>query len=302
MRIAIASSSRVAFPTIEAIENSEHELIGFITTPDAPAGRGRALTPNEFASWASDTGREIAKPIDFAEMTDLISELSPDLIITIAYGKLIPEPLLLQVKNGWLNLHFSLLPKWRGAAPVQWAIKSGENTTGVTVFQLDKGMDTGPIYAIKELKISESATTDSLLDELSVLGSGAVLTAVDSIAANIAPTVQRLAGSIAPKISKADAAINWFLTKREVDCHIRAMTSNPGAWTRVGGVRLVINSARIINGDCRSGELCKIDEAIAVGTSDGAIALEEVTPEGKRLMSGADWFRGARIEVGTFCE
>lgn len=185
---------------------------------------------------------------------------------------------------------------------MQWAIKSGESTTGVTVFQLDKGMDTGPIYVIKELKISDTSTTDSLLEELSVLGSGAVLTAIDLILADTVPVKQQTAGSIAPKISKADAAINWFLTKREVDCHIRAMTSNPGAWTKVGGVRLVINSARSINGDCRSGELCKIDEAIVIGTSDGAIALEEVTPEGKRLMSGADWFRGARIEVGTFCE
>ena len=302
MRIAIASSSRVALPTIETIENSEHELIGLITAPDAPAGRGRVSTANEFANWASDTGRDISKPIDFVEMMALITEMAPDLIITIAYGKLIPEQLLSQVKYGWLNLHFSLLPKWRGAAPVQWAIKSGESTTGVTVFQLDKGMDTGPIYVIKELKISDTSTTDSLLEELSVLGSGAVLTAIDLILADTVPVKQQTAGSIAPKISKADAAINWFLTKREVDCHIRAMTSNTGAWTKVGGVRLVINNARSINGDCRSGELCKIDEAIVIGTSDGAIALEEVTPEGKRLMSGADWFRGARIEVGTFCE
>jgi methionyl-tRNA formyltransferase len=302
LRIAIASSSRVALPTIEAIENSEHELIGFITTPDAPAGRGRALTPNEFANWASNTGREIAKPIDFAEMTALVVEMDPDLIITIAYGKLIPEQLLSQVKYGWLNLHFSLLPKWRGAAPVQWALKSGDNTTGVTVFQLDKGMDTGPIYAIRELKISESATTDSLLTELSVLGSAAVLAAIDSILSNIAPVKQILAGSIAPKISKIDAAINWSLTCREVDSHIRAMVSKPGAWTRVGGVRLVINSARIINGEYRAGELSKIGNAIVIGTSDGAMELAEVTPEGKRVMSGAEWFRGARIEIGSICE
>jgi len=302
LRIAIASSSRVSLPTIEAIENSEHELIGFITTPDAPAGRGRVLTPNEFAKWASDTGRNVAKPIDFAEMTALVAEMDPDLIITIAYGKLIPEQLLSQVKYGWLNLHFSLLPKWRGAAPVQWALKSGDNTTGVTVFQLDKGMDTGPIYAIRELKISESATTDSLLTELSVLGSAAVLTAIDSILSNIAPVKQILAGSIAPKISKIDAAINWSSTCREVDSHIRAMVSKPGAWTRVGGVRLVINSARIINGEYRAGELSKISNAIVIGTSDGAMELAEVTPEGKRLMSGAEWFRGARIEIGSICE
>ena len=283
-------------------KSNNHEILGILTNPDKPTGRGQKIEANNLALWAEENGFATYKPSNSAEVESIVSELKPDLVVTIAYGQLIKKAALTIPSYGWINIHFSALPKWRGAAPVQWAIKSGENTTGVTVFQLDKGMDTGPIYAIRELKISESATTDSLLTELSVLGSAAVLTAIDSILSNIAPVKQILAGSIAPKISKIDAAINWSSTCREVDCHIRAMTSNPGAWTRVGGVRLVINSARIINGDCRSGELCKIDEAIAIGTSDGAIALEQVTPEGKRLMSGADWFRGARIEVGTFCE
>lgn len=300
MRIAIASSSRVAIPTLSAIEESNHDLIELITTPDAPAGRGRNLTSNEFAQWANDSGRAIFKPADMAELTILISKLEPDLIITIAYGKLIPELLLKKVEYGWLNLHFSLLPRWRGAAPVQWAIKSGDSETGVSVFQLDNGMDTGPIFVEKKLRIADNSTTDSLLDELSVLGSVAVLETLDLLASGNKPRPQFSRGNLAPKISKADAEIDWNASNAEIDCHIRAMTSNPGAWSRIGATRIVINRARKMQEKLNPGELRKIENTIAVGTGDGSIGLEKVTPEGKRMMDSLDWFRGARIEEGRY--
>ena len=292
----------MAIPTLEALENSSYELVGLISTPDAPAGRGRTLTPNDFVNWSNQTGRSVFKPNDFAELAETIVEVSPDIVITIAYGKLIPESLLAEVRLGWLNLHFSLLPRWRGAAPVQWALINGDAETGVTVFKLEKGMDTGPIFTSAKLAISESSTTDSLLNELSVLGSVSVLKAIDLLLSGSSPEPQSAHGTFAPKITKSDAAIDWAQTSKEVDSLIRAMTSNPGAWTKINGTRIVVNKASRVNSQYNEGEIRQVGEAIHVGTSEGAIALEIVTPEGKRTMSASDWFRGARLANGSICE
>ena len=293
----------VSVPTIEAIDNSEHEVICLISAPDAIAGRGRAITPNEFAQWANSCGRDVVKPENSAALNEILEIAKPDVVITIAYGKLIPEFLLNRIKYGWLNLHFSLLPRWRGAAPVQWAIKHRDVETGVTVFKLDKGMDTGPIFLKRALRISDFATTDSLLSELSILGSAAVLDTLDLLQGEIQPTPQVEKGvTLAPKISKMDGKIDWNRSNGEVDSHIRAMTHNPGAWTVISKNRLVINQAHPIEHDGKPGEIFRSEKAICIATSSGAIELEIVTPEGKREMNASDWFRGARIAVGTVCE
>ena len=296
MQIAVAATPEVALPTLEALLDSEHDLVSVITQPDRPAGRGLALKESPVAIWAKDRGISVSKPVDQAELKLAVSDI--DLVITIGFGVIIKEEILNLPKHGIINLHFSLLPKWRGAAPVQRAIEAGDEKTGVTVFKLDKGMDTGPIYRQKEIDMPSQATTESLLQELAELGAPVVLDAISAIESNEAPLIQSIAGaSRAEKLSKDEGRIDWHLPATKIERKIRAFYPSPGAWTTFRDEAIKIESARASEAKFGlPGEIFLQGKDLFVSTSEGSLQILKVKPAGKASMDTISWINGARIE------
>lgn len=300
MRIAIAASPTVAIPSLEEFIKGEDELIRVISQPDRPSGRGKVLTPTPVSRWALDHGIELARPERAADLEPLLGDL--DLVITIGYGLLIPENLLSIPRHGFLNLHFSLLPRWRGAAPVQRAIEAQDQVSGVTVFQLDAGMDTGPIYTVQRFALDSDITSDELLEELSLVGVDALLESISLIKAGKRPTPQESAGATrAYKLSREEGRIDWQKSAEEVSAHIRAFTSNPGAWTTFRDSTLKISSISLSQQELLPGEISVIDREIYIGTSTQALKISEVVPAGKAPMSARAWANGAHLQPGDHC-
>ena len=292
MRIAVASSSRLALAIIEAIEGAGHELCGVITMPDAPKGRGRELSASELASCLND--RAVAKPGSAEELERAIRVMAPELIITIAYGRLIKEPALSLPTFGWLNVHFSLLPKYRGAAPVQRALIAGETETGVTIFKLELGMDTGPIYSQSKVRLQGNETAGELLESLNQLGARDLITSIKMIEAGQSPTVQTGSPSFAPKIAKAETRIDWHESAIQIERKIRAFQPEPGAWSTFRGQRTTISAAQRVEGEGAPGEILTPDPLV-IATGSGAIEIKNLQSGGRRELSASEWVRGARI-------
>jgi len=294
--VVIASSSFVSKPLISLLSSSnEHELLGLITNPDKATGRGMNIVPNELASWGMSNGINVLKPIGRDNLKDLIKTLNPEIVITIAYGQIIPEDLLNLPKYGWINVHFSSLPRWRGAAPVQWAILSSDTESGVTVFKLDKGMDTGPVYLTKTVSIEPDETTELLLTRLSNIGADLAIQSLAVIQAGTEPVAQLNSGvTLAPKINKNDGKINWHVNANEIFNRYRALAGNPGIWTLLGEVRLKIDSLEISNRTEKlsPSEVLISDEHLLVGANNGVIEIKTITPAGRSQMSAAEFIRG----------
>lgn len=292
----IASSSFVSKPLISLLSSSnEHELLGLITNPDKATGRGMNIVPNELASWGMSNGINVLKPIGRDNLKDLIKTLNPEIVITIAYGQIIPEDLLNLPKYGWINVHFSSLPRWRGAAPVQWAILSSDTESGVTVFKLDKGMDTGPVYLTKTVSIEPDETTELLLTRLSNIGADLAIQSLAVIQGGTEPVAQLNSGvTLAPKITKNDGKINWHENTSEIFNRYRALAGNPGIWTLLGEVRLKIDSLDISNRTEKlsPSEVLISDEHLLVGANNGVIEIKTITPAGRSQMSAAEFIRG----------
>jgi len=241
-----------------------------------------------------------------------LRELAPDVCPMVAYGALIPPSTLTIPGQGWINLHFSLLPAWRGAAPVQHAIMAGDEVTGATTFLVEPGLDTGPTYGVMTEVIKPDDTSGALLGRLARAGAGLLVATLDALeAGDLHPVVQPAEGvSLAPKISVQDARVCWHTPALAVDRHIRGCTPSPGAWTTFRGERLKIHpvtlatNVPLIDGEVgapevlASGEVAATKRAVRVGTASGVVLLGEVQPQGKRPMDGADWARGVRIEPG----
>ena len=278
MKLLVASSSPVAKPLITAlIASNKHEFGGLITNPDKATGRGMQIEANELAFWASSEEISTSKPESNDDLKSLLLSAKTDLVITIAYGKLIPQDLLQLPKYGWINVHFSKLPKWRGAAPVQWAILSGDKTSGVTVFQLDKGMDTGPTYLTQEIKINPMERSDELLDRLSVIGADLAMKTVDLISQNVTPTPQLdKEVSLAPKFKKSDGKIDWNMQIDKIENQYRALAANPGVWTMLGDLRLKIDGLRISYGmeKIAPGSVVIEGEKLFIGQRMGLLKLK----------------------------
>ena len=301
MRIAVAASPQVAIPTIEALGNSSHELIRIISQPDRPAGRGKVLTPTPVSQWALDNGVELARPTSTEEIAKAVEGL--DCVITLGYGVLLPESILEIPSRGFLNLHFSLLPRWRGAAPVQRAIEAGDSLTGVTVFQLDAGMDTGPIYTMHRYALDSDITSDELLAELGEVGVDAVHEALDLVAEGVRPKPQDGSGATrALKLSRQEAEVNWNLEAEVVSAKIRAFTSNPGAWTNFRGSLIKVASPRLSDLNLAPGELSFKDKKLFIGTATKALEIGVVTSAGKSAIEASSWANGARLVDGERCE
>ena len=296
MQIAVAATPEVALPTLQALLESEHDLVSVITQPDRPAGRGLALKESPVAIWAKDRGISVRKPIDQEELKLAVVDI--DLVVTIGFGVIIREEILNLPEHGFINLHFSLLPKWRGAAPVQRAIEAGDQMTGVTVFKLDKGMDTGPIYRQKEIAMPHHATTESLLQELAVVGAPIVLDAISAIEAKEAPVIQSVVGaSRADKLSKDEGRIDWLDASLAIERKVRAFYPAPGAWTTFRNEAIKIESA--IARETMAGvpgEISLEDKELFVSTSEGSLQILKVKPAGKASMDAISWINGARIE------
>ena len=299
MRIAVAATPEVALPTLEMLRKSSHELVCVITTPDKPSGRGQKVHQSPVALWASENKVLTHKPDKGTDLSPYISET--DLLITIGYGVILPKSTIEAPRNGSLNLHFSLLPRWRGAAPVQRCIEAGDAVSGVTVFALDEGMDTGPIYTQMRFALDSDITSDELFIELSELGALAIFETLDLVESGRKPTPQNSQEATrALKLSKEEGCIEWSLTADVIACKIRAFTSHPGAWTTFRGAPLKIQTPIVTDLKLEPGVIQYIEKRLLVGTGSTALEIGAVIPEGKSKMMASQWANGARLSEGEF--
>ena len=298
MRLGVAATPEVAIPTLEWLHSSKHTIELIITQPDKPAGRGRVLTQSPVADWAEQHKIEVVKPATSTELNGVIDNL--DCVITIGYGVLLPQAVLDLPRHGFLNLHFSLLPQYRGAAPAQYALLHGADKTGVTVFQLDKGMDTGPIFSQIGVGIDPQWRSFELLKVLAERGVEAVDQALEMIAQEKSPTPQKGTPSFAPKISKQDALIDFMKDSVTVVNAIRAYTYEPGAWSLWNSEPFKVSAAISAQAHSMSpSTIAVINNRVFVGCGNGTtIELLRVVPAGKKEMAAIDWARGARLNGG----
>jgi methionyl-tRNA formyltransferase len=304
MRVLFAGTPDVAVPSLRAILASRHDVVAVLTRPDAPAGRGRTLTPSPVATVAADAGVEVLAPVRprDPEFLARLAEIAPDCAAVVAYGGLIPPAALDIPKHGWVNLHFSLLPAWRGAAPVQHAVLAGDEVTGASTFRLEEGLDTGPVYGSVTEAVRPEDTSGDLLDRLAGSGARLLVATLDGIEDGaLVATPQSSDGiSSAPKLTVADAEVRWTAPALQVDRLIRACTPAPGAWTTLRGVRLKLRPVRLdqATSGLAPGEIRSDRNAVRVGTGSHAVRLGEVQPQGRTAMPASDWARGVRLEPG----
>lgn len=301
MRLAVAASPEVAIPTLNALLGSSYQLVKVISQPDRPAGRGKALTPTPVSQWAIAHAIELIRPDKATDLKEHLSDI--DCVVTIGYGVLLPQEILHIPPAGFLNLHFSILPRWRGAAPVQRAIEAEDPFTGVTVFQLDAGMDTGPIYTVDRFALDSDISSDELLVELSELGIETVMNALAMITRGERPVSQSSEGATrALKLSRAEGEIDWNLPATQVSAKIRAFTSNPGAWSTFRGSPIKIATPTLSQHLLPPGEIALINKEVFIGTSTTALKFGSITSVGKAIMSAPAWANGARLVSGERCE
>jgi methionyl-tRNA formyltransferase len=303
VRIVFGGTPDVAIPSLDALADSRHELLAVVTRPDAPSGRGKKLTASPVAQRAADLGLEVLKPQRPCdeEFVSRLTEIAPECCPVVAYGALLPQRVLDIPRHGWVNLHFSLLPAWRGAAPVQHAILAGDQVTGATTFRIVLELDAGPIFATVTEPIRPDDTAGDLLHRLSLSGARLLVDTLDGIEdGTLTPTPQPESDSqvsYASKINAEDAQIDWTKPADVVERLIRACTPAPGAWTTFRGERFKINSAQLSDSELPPGALEITKRAVRVGTGSRALGLGEVQAQGKKPMAAADWARG--IAFGT---
>jgi methionyl-tRNA formyltransferase len=298
VRIVFGGTPDVAIPSLDALADSRHELVAVVTRPDAPSGRGKKLTASPVAQRAAELGIEVLKPQRprDEEFVTRLTELAPDCCPVVAYGALLPQRVLEIPRHGWVNLHFSLLPAWRGAAPVQHAILAGDQITGATTFRIVLELDGGPILATVSEPIRPDDTAGDLLHRLSLSGARLLVETLDGIEdGTLTATPQPETDaqvSYASKINVEDARIDWTQSADVLDRLIRACAPAPGAWTTFRGERFKINSARISDAVLAPGVLQISKRAVRVGTATQALELDEIQAQGKKPMPAADWARG----------
>jgi methionyl-tRNA formyltransferase len=299
MRVVFAGTPEVALPALDAIAASSHDLVGVVTRPDAPAGRGRKLTASPVAQRAQELGVPVLKPgrPREPEFLDDLRTLAPECCPVVAYGALLPQSALDIPDHGWVNLHFSVLPAWRGAAPVQHAIRAGDEVSGATTFRIVKELDAGPTYGVMTETIRPDDTAGDLLTRLAEGGAGLLLATLDGIAeGSLEAREQPVDGvSFAPKVEVDDARVDWADPTKAIDRQIRACTPFPGAWTTYDGERVKVGPVTPVEADLAPGSLEVTKSAVLVGTADGAVRLGEVKPHGRRQMPAADWARGVHF-------
>jgi methionyl-tRNA formyltransferase len=307
MRLVFAGTPDTAVPSLDALLKSRHEVAAVITRPDAKAGRGLKVSQSMIAQRAAEAGIEILRPARLAgeEFLGRLREIAPDCCPVTAYGAIIPQVALDVPARGWVNLHFSVLPAWRGAAPVQHAILHGDDVTGATTFRIVRELDAGPVYGVLTESIHPTDTAGDLLGRLSVAGAELLVATLDGIEADELQAREQPADgvSLAPKITPAEARVNWRNPAAAVDRQIRACTPEPGAWTKLDGVRVklwpvAMAGAGASDGGDRSlapGELRQQRDRILAGTGTTPVHLGDVQADGKRRMRAPDWVRGLHL-------
>jgi methionyl-tRNA formyltransferase len=313
VRLVFAGTPEVALPALRALTASRHTVAAVVTRPDAPAGRGRRMVASPVAALAEELGIEVLKPVRPSEPSFLTSlrALAPDCCPVVAYGALIPQAALDIPTRGWVNLHFSVLPAWRGAAPVQHAVLRGDDITGATTFQLVKELDAGPVYGTLTEPIRPADTSGDLLDRLAISGAELLVATLDAISGGAVRAVPQPTDGIsfAPKLTPADARVDWKLPAHLIDRQIRGCTPDPGAWTDFESTRLKLwpvtptasatpdaSGASAPAPPQAPGELRVERGAVYVGTGTITVRLGDVQPPGKRRMPAADWARGLRAD------
>ncbi|MEU5881757.1 methionyl-tRNA formyltransferase [Spirillospora sp. NPDC047279] len=306
MRLVFAGTPETAVPSLEALLASGHEVAAVVTRPDGRSGRGRKLVASPVAETAEAAGVEVLKPAKASDPAFLerLREIAPDCCPVVAYGALLRPKALAIPRHGWVNLHFSLLPAWRGAAPVQHAILHGDDVTGAATFQIEEGLDTGPIYGVLTEPILPADTTGDLLGRLAVAGARLLLDTMNGIEAGVleARPQPDEGVSTAAKLTPDDARVDWTAPAMRVDRLIRACTPAPGAWTTLHGERVKLGPVALAprdvslaverGGPLAPGELRAGKKEVLVGTGTHPVALGEVQPPGKRRMNAVDWTRG----------
>ena len=305
MRLVFAGTPEVAVPSLDALVGSSHEVVAVVTRPDAPAGRGRRLVASPVAQRAEELGIPVLKPEHprDPEFQDGLRALHPDCCPVVAYGALLPQSALDIPVHGWVNLHFSALPAWRGAAPVQHSLWAGDEVTGATTFRIVKELDAGPTYGVMTERIRPDDTAGDLLARLAEGGAGLLVATVDGIEdGSLAARPQQAEGvSFAPKITVEDARVDWSEPAVAVDRRIRACTPGPGAWSTHEDERIKVGPVTVApdHAALAPGELDVTKNTVFVGTATTPVRLGEVKAFGKKQMAAADWARGVRLEAGA---
>jgi methionyl-tRNA formyltransferase len=304
MRLVFAGTPSAALPALEAVAASSHDLAAVVTRPDAVAGRGRSLRRSPAGEWADARGIEVLTPArpkepDFQQR---LAEIAPDIVPVVAYGALVPAEALVIPRLGWINLHFSLLPAWRGAAPVQHAILHGDPFTGASVFQLEVGLDTGPVFGTVTEDIRPTDTAGDLLGRLADEGANLLVAVLDAIEAGTVTAMPQTGDdvSLAPKINPEDAEVRWTEPAFAVDRRIRACTPEPGAWSTLRGERVKLGPVTVVpslDDTLAPGQIRALKSRVLVGTATTPVELGEVRAAGKKPMRAGDWARGARLEA-----
>ncbi|MGW9346724.1 methionyl-tRNA formyltransferase [Nocardiopsis flavescens] len=302
MKLVFAGTPQVAVPSLQALIDSGHEVAAVVTRPDARSGRGRKVAASPVAELAEQRGIEVLKPARAGDPDFLarLAEIAPDCCPVVAYGALLPQSALDIPRHGWVNLHFSLLPAWRGAAPVQHAVLHGDDVTGASTFRIVKELDAGPVFGTLAETVRPDDTSGALLDRLAVSGAGLLVRTVDGIASGeLSPVPQPDADvSYASKLEPADAEVDFTAPARRVDRLVRACTPAPGAWTTFRGARLKLGPVAPVTGAdtpaLDPGRVHADKKRVLVGTATHPVELGEVQPQGKRAMDAVDWARGVR--------
>jgi methionyl-tRNA formyltransferase len=304
MRIVFAGTPEPALPSLRRlIDSARHDVVAVLTRPDAAAGRRAKPSPSPVAQLALEHGITVLRPErpNSNEFVAELADLAPDACAVVAYGALLRDGLLAVPEHGWINLHFSLLPAWRGAAPVQAAIAAGDTVTGATTFRIEPALDSGPVYGVVTETVRPTDTAASLLDRLSISGAALLETTLDGIAdGSLSPVPQPSEGiTVAPKVTVDDARVRWDLPAHVVERRIRAVTPNPGAWTLIGDLRVKIGPVTVDDAAPNAlppGAIRADRGGVRVGTASQPVLLGTVQPPGKKQMDAAAWARGARLD------
>jgi methionyl-tRNA formyltransferase len=306
MRVVFAGTPEVAVPSLEAIAASRHELVGVVTRPDAAQGRSKRLVPSPVAQRAEELGIPVLKPEHprEPEFQAELKALEPDCCPVVAYGAMLPQSALDIPRHGWVNLHFSLLPAYRGAAPVQRAVWAGEEISGATTFRIVKAMDAGPVFGTMTQALAPDETSGSLFEKLTEGGARLLVSTLDGIEdGSLEAREQPTEGvTYADKITVEDAQIDWTQNAVAIDRQIRACTPAPGAWTLLDGERFKVGPVTMAEDTVAPGELVVRKNEVLVGTGTTAVRLGRVKAFGKKEMPAADWARGVRLESGVAFE
>ena len=302
MRVVFAGTPPFAATALAALHGAGHEVVLVLTQPDRPAGRGLKLTASAVAEAARERGLRVEKPASLKEPQShgLLAESDADVMVVAAYGLLLPPAVLAIPRRGCLNIHASLLPRWRGAAPIHRALLAGDTVTGITIMQMDAGLDTGPMLLRRELAVGARATTGSLTDALAALGAEAIIEALDRGDALTPERQDPSQATYAAKVSRAEARIDWRQTAAQIDRQVRAFDPAPGAEAQIAGMSLKVWAAHPAQGRGRPGEVLGADErGVTVACGSDALCLTRLQKAGGRKLAAGEFLRGSPLELGV---